>query len=506
MKKYIQNKNGITLIALIVTIIVLLILSGVTLNMVLGENGLVNQAKESKNEYEEMVKNAQGDIDKLHNELIAEKGDIQGETKVQVTSITLIKTSIKLEKGQVLDLSTELTVEPDNATNKNVIWSSSNSAIAKVDNGIVTAVSGGSATIIVKSTDGSNVSATCLITVIAKELPSTGETKPYLPGDDFHQVPGTDLSNGLVIEDGIGNQYVWIEVPRTTTVYPTAGLNITNFTEEEYTKIENDLHTYTDYYRRNKSGTLTSYTDTYYADSTTGWFTSATEYNTLKQKMLKSVYQNGGFWIGRYEAGIETNRTSSGEATVTPLSKPDQYPYTYVTRTQAHVLAQQVNSGNYTSSLMFGVQWDLVLKFLETKGVSQSDLRSNSTSWGNYENSTFPLDRGKYAKNGALSTWYNYNQDLANCVQSGVKQSASDYENSILLTTGASDETKKMNIYDLAGNVWEWTLEYTSITYAPCALRGGFYYHYGWSNPASYRGANDTTGSNDDGGFRLSLF
>ncbi len=418
-----KREKGITLIALVVTIVVLLILAGVSLSLVLGENGLINKAKEARDKYAEAAKNDE---------------------------IALNEVSGWLEEN------------------------------------------------IGGSTGGGD----------SQDLPSTGETKPYLPGDDFTQVAGTDLSNGLVIEDGEGNQYVWIEVPKTTTVYPTAGLNITNFTEDEYTKIESDLHTYTDYYRRSKSGTLTSYTDTYYADTNnTGWFANATEYNTLKQTMLKSVYQNGGFWIGRYEAGIAENRTEKGEATVTPLSKADQYPYTYVTRTQAHVLAKKVNSGNYTSSLMFGVQWDLVLKFLETKGVSQDDLRKDSKEWGNYRNSTFTLNRGKYAQYNKLSTWYNYNQDLANCVQNGVKQTATDSSNSILLTTGASDATKKMNIYDLAGNVWEWTLEYTSRTNSPCAGRGGDYYNHSSNGPASDRSSSFHTASNYDGnGFRLSLF
>ena len=86
--------------------------------------------------------------------------------------------------------------------------------------------------------------------------------------------------------------------------------------------------------------------------------------------MLKSIYQNCGFWIGRYEAGIETNRTSAGDATNLPMSKANVYPYNYLTRTQAKVLAEKVESGSYTSSLLFGVQWDLTLKYIENKKIS----------------------------------------------------------------------------------------------------------------------------------------
>ena len=172
------------------------------------------------------------------------------------------------------------------------------------------------------------------------------------------KIDGEDsIDDGLVITDGYGNEYVWVEVPKTTEVYPTVGLSVTDFTNDEYGKIEEDLHTYTSDYRNG-----TEYKDEYYPDSTDGWFKNEEEYNDLKHKMLKSVYQNGGFWIGRYEAGIEKWRTSYDVATITPLSKANLYPYIYVTRTQAKVLAEQVKAGSYTSSLMFGVQWDLALK------------------------------------------------------------------------------------------------------------------------------------------------
>ena len=471
LKSNLNSQRAITLIALIITIVVLLILAGVSLNIILGENGIIKQAKENQNEYEELVKNAQGDIDKLHNELIGEKGDTPEEPTIKINKIILSQTIAELKIGETLNLETGLIIEPENATNNRVLWKSSNSEIAKVKGGIVTALSEGTTTIIVRTTDGSNLYATCIVTVIGEELPSTDTTKPYLPGDDFQQVPGTDLDNGLVIEDNIGNQYVSIEVTQKTEVYPTAGLNITEFTSTEYTKIEKDLHTYTNYYRKNKSGTSTNYTDKYYADSTTGWFANATEYNTLKQKMLKSVYQNGGFWIGRYEAGIDNPRNEDGEATITPVSKANQYPYMYVTRTQAHVLAKQVNSGNYNSSLLFGVQWDLALKFIEVKEVAngkdietiQYELRSDSSTWGNYG--------GR------------------------------------LLKTGASDKNKKMNIYDLAGNACERTLEYTSSSSTPCASRGGYYGASGSKYPANYRAyGRITSSSGDTDGFRVALY
>ena len=347
-------------------------------------------------------------------------------------------------------------------------------------------------------------------------LPSTSYTTPYYPDTTFTKLKGTNLDNGLVIQDEKENQYVWIEVPKTTGVYPTAGLKITNFTEAEYTAIETDLHTYTNYYRNG-----TSNTDTYYSDATTG-LTSA-QYTTLKQKMLKSVYENGGFWIGRYEAGITTNRTAEGAATVAPLSKAEEvgapvYPYTYVTCSQAQTLANMKTTENYTSSLMFGVQWDLVLKHIEVKEVAkgttlatiQSALRSDSKAWGNYSDASFTINRGKYAdyKNWSLSTtWTPYNQTTSNNFvnSSSVKQTQS-MGNGILLTTGASDACKKMNIYDLAGNVSEWTLEYNAYANSPCAIRGGDYYRDGSGPQASIREGYTTALSYDSVGFRSSLF
>ena len=317
------------------------------------------------------------------------------------------------------------------------------------------------------------------------------------------KIDGEDsIDDGLVITDGYGNEYVWVEVPKTTEVYPTAGLSITNFTDDEYKKIEDDLHTYTNDYRKG-----TSYTDTYASDTTLGWFENNAAYNTTKKKMLKSVYQNGGFWIGRYEAGIEVNRTSEGDATVIPLSKQNLYPYTYVTRTQAKVLAEKVESGTYTSSLLFGVQWDLVLKYIETKNLSQkSNLLTNSTTIGNYYNSEVTLNRGKFAQYNALSSWYNFDSKAkSDLVTESQKKIQNSQEKGILLTTGATDATNLQNIYDIAGNIREWTLEFSNASNS-CVGRGGSYINNGLYDSAENRNNYHTGGFSDGIGFRISLY
>ena len=316
---------------------------------------------------------------------------------------------------------------------------------------------------------------------------SSNETRPYLP-TGFTQVKGTTLKNGLTIQDSTGNQYVWVEVPKAERVYKTAGLEIKDFTDEEYTAIETDLHTYTDVYRNG-----TNYKDEYYS----GVGLTSEEYYSLKKMMLKSVYQNGGFYIGKYETGIEDAPKTSGSANVapteTPVIKQNAYPYNYVTCIQAQTLASNMESGNHTSSLMFGVQWDLVLKYLETKGTSQADLKENSTNFGNYNNNLWNItnENLKYAPNG--SGW------------TSATEKAKISNSGILLSTGASDDFCKQGIYDLAGNVCEWTLESTSDSRYPCANRGGSYYDSGVYFPAVRRLGNLTTSYNSVG-FRVSLF
>ena len=437
-----KKNKGITLVALVVTIVVLLILAGVSINLVLGNNGIIARAKDAE------TKSAE-----------ASQNDLKG---------------------------------------MNGLVSEMEGALA--GNGSGNGGAGGSGT----------------DTKVPAE--ATKETAPYFPDNTFTKKEGT-IETGLVIKDGSGNEYVWVVVPRTTAVYATTGLGKTTFTDADYTSIENDLKEYTKTYR----GSTSFITDTWYADDKNEGWLSETEYKTLKNSMLKSVYENGGFYVGRYEAGIGTNRTSieaqvNGKypvPTTAPVTKADAYPYTYVTRTQAQNLASNVNSGTKTSSLMFGVQWDLVLAFMskDTAKITSTDvLTTDSTTIGNYYNSTFQLSQtGKYAtmsKWSLSSTWNPTTTSTTDFVDSSRNKIAqSSQGNGILVTTGTSEKNKVMNIYDVAGNVWEWTLEKTSYDGNPCARRGGSCGDYGSDDPAAdCNYIYTTTLANSYVGFRLSLW
>ena len=379
--------------ALVVTIVVLLILAGVSINLVLGNNGIIAKAKDAE------TKSAE-----------ASQNDLKG---------------------------------------MNGLVSEMEGALA--GNGSTGSGSGNG------GAGGSGAD-----TKVPAE--ATAETAPYFPDNTFTKKEGT-IDTGLVIQDASGNEYVWVVVPKS--LYNNTNYNSNNTkkpsSSTDYANIEYCLQQYTATYRDD-----TDFSDVYYADTdNVGWFADATAYNNFKNSMLKSVYENGGFYVGRYEAGIDTttgtNRTSIESQvdgkypvpTTAPVTKADAYPYTYVTRTQAQNLASNVNSGTKTSSLMFGVQWDLVLAFMHNKGnIADSTLTSNSTTIGNYNDNLWTIKNAKaqYSEDGG--------DTFTACPNPFKKESESE----ILLTTGADSSFSVQNIYDIAGNVWEWTLEKTSNT------------------------------------------
>ena len=311
-------------------------------------------------------------------------------------------------------------------------------------------------------------------------LPSTAETSPFLP-DSNSTVIEDDLDKCVVVQDSKNNEWTWIVVPKSVTASSTTDGDI-----------ENALIGYATKYRED-------FSDTWYE----GCGLSQSKYEENYSKMLQSIKANGGFYIGKYEVGSFDNPVTSSDNTRQAVIQQGAYPYNYVRCSQAEEIAEGLATGGKTSTLMFGIQWDLVLAYLESKGVPAADLNDDSSSWGNYANNSFPVAEGnKYA----IYNQSTYQLGEWNPVPSDYEKPNSGTESWVLLSTGAVEDNSKMNIYDLAGNVYEWTLEKSTVTGLPCASRGGSCSRYGSYGPASGRYSYSTSNSDFGIGFRPALY
>ena len=380
----VNDNNAITLIALVITIIVLLILAGVTINLTLGENGIFRTAEMAGKNYTEAQEQELAGIANFNNEI------------------------------------------------NNIIGGLGNNSNGNGGSGGETG-----------------------------NLPSTAETSPFLP-DSNSTVIEDDLDKGVVVQDSKNNEWTWIVVPKSVTASSTTDGDI-----------ENALIGYATKYRED-------FSDTWYE----GCGLSQSKYEENYSKMLQSIKANGGFYIGKYEVGSFDNPVTSSDNTRQAVIQQGAYPYNYVKCSQAEEIAEGLATGGKTSTLMFGIQWDLVLAYLESKGVPAADLNDDSSSWGNYVNNSFPVAEGnKYA----IYNQSTYQLGEWNPVPSDYEKPNSGTESMVLLSTGAVEDNSKMNIYDLAGNVYEWTLEKSTDTGLPCSHRGGNYRYNGSFYPASLR-------------------
>ena len=173
MKKLKQQK-GITLIALVITIIVLLILAGITINLTIGQDGIITKAQQAGKNYvdaanyeNQMLKDFESMTDDILTNVTGGNGGgdlpVTPPAEVKVTGITLDKTSATITVGNTETLTA--TIAPRDATNQDITWTSDNTSVATVSNGVVTGASVGTATITVAAQDGSGKTATCSVTV-----------------------------------------------------------------------------------------------------------------------------------------------------------------------------------------------------------------------------------------------------------------------------------------------------------------------------------------------------
>ena len=369
MKKEIKNKQekGITLIALVVTIVVLLILAGVSISLVLNNNGVISKAKDAKNQYAEAQTNDEKQLEEI--------GDWIDE----------METGIKKVDGVPI---------PDGYY-------------------------------YVGGTKAKGL-------VISDEEADAGKYKTVTDGN----IPQTKL---------IGNQWVWVPVETPSSLYTTvdAGVKLSGSTGVKTTKYTNSA--IISGITRVKPGEtssnrepdiITSYDDDAGA-KTAGFSSLANMAETMVreyEEMIASLEKYKGFYIGRYEL------TANGEKTgATQICENGVNWYTLYKNCKTLAVGSKVKT-----RMIWGLQWDATCNWLASSGYSITD----SSTWGNYSNNTA-------------------------------------YGHGSLQNTGSSESWKANNIYDFAGNFFEFTQE----AYGPyCrASRGGFYSNNGSDYPASSR-------------------
>ena len=280
-------------------------------------------------------------------------------------------------------------------------------------------------------------------------------------GFQIAQDSGNTIEEGIVIEDIKSNQFVWVPVSQE------------NF-ETEFVRragyMNGSLQSMTNYGEANAEGINVKID---------GTETRVEESDTTVQEaqdMYDSVYRNEGFYIGRYEAG----KDSSGNVVVqkgadvynnVPWSaNGDNMQETNGTTGGAIELARNFDTANnyttVTSTLCYGVQWDRTLSWIDPEYTG-------------------------FAKNSEEMGWYGNNYEEGNA----------DHKTGID-TEGNTNSPK--NIYDLAGNVFEWTME--SYNTNVRVYRGGGYNTSGSVDPASNRDDGYPSSSVSSIGFRVTLY
>ena len=435
-----KKNEGITLIALIITIIILIILTAVTINNVIGTD-LIGFATKAVENYTDAARDEADKVDKLVGTL-----DNQG-----------VGEESKVRAGQIVAKT-----EKDNYT------------------------------------DAKGKTAT----VPAGFKVSTKSSEQY-------------IDDGLVIQDSDGNEFVWI--PCTTTQYTEAKDDVI---DEDWSRGSA--------YTTNGGTDGKGWRDNYTPDDETKLAEVYTEENSLPIDTWEtnqiavgetSIGTYEGFYIARYEAGIPEeanfhisktenkyvntenknfteqwgNSTTNHERgsiadtniirNYKPVSKQGVQAWNYITQPNSKMVAENMykdgkdskrNSVGVKSYLIDSQAWNHICKNIygAVKGTSSND----STAWGNhYNNMTFITKHGtlwaRHVNNsGTLVVATTYTTDSVQYSnQSGTTYTYTE------LATGSSDNFKKYNIYDMAGNIWEWTTSHniSSDDQMYMVLRGG---------------------------------
>ena len=260
----------------------------------------------------------------------------------------------------------------------------------------------------------------------------------------------------------VGNQFVWIPC--------------------KYNKESDEADSNVVYYNVTDGNTDTREED-WKDNSKQTYYNGGTWYDYQSHNEGKtSVEKYGGFYVARYEAGVPSNAPfyaskqgdvyytdeKEGENTsktkntdkYTPVSKKGQQVWNYISQTNAKKVAEKmVDNKNVKSYLIDSHAWNTVCKTIDKKNTTSKNIL-DSSNWGNYYNRTTNYEgiNGLWAQHIASSEWiiaknYKYGAILSEALPKTAET------NRIELATGSSEDFKAYNIYDMAGNMWEWTTE-----------------------------------------------
>ena len=289
-----------------------------------------------------------------------------------------------------------------------------------------------------------------------------GNTAKIPAGFAVSNVEGENLvSKGLVIIGTTGNEYVWI--PSTIDENNTTKLQYARETTDWY--IENDPDDNPTLATKDEltlTGIEPSAEEKYYGITSEIF----NEISKQVEKEILSIKQNGGYYIGRYETGKENEIA---------VVKPNKEPYTSIQWSEAYKQAKGIeNRENTITSLCSSYAWDTAIKFIQTHSGYINYAESNENCNENW------IDRNVKDKNGNIIKRVNEEKKL----QTGLT-------------------TPKANIYDMGGNVREFTTEINPISTEPLIVRGGDYIT---GRTSGMRVDYNPQHKDDTQGFRTTLF
>ena len=247
------------------------------------------------------------------------------------------------------------------------------------------------------------------------------------------------------------NQWVWVPVTEMSDIYITDEEGKKHGQLWEFSETGRTIISYST--TGNREPDILRYYDSDYSLITRLAEENQTNLNDELQKefenTISSIEKYGGFYIGRYETGDLSKQKIKVVKGNTDLGNQNWYT---MYRKSKEIIPNE--NKNVLTSMIWGSLWDHTLNWLVTSGDKEYTDLIDSTSWGNYSNSTF-----------------EYNDANGNIV---TKNQNSYTE----IPTGSTEYTKANNIYDIAGNITEWSLE--------ASYRGWRAYRGGANHDGSY--------------------